>query len=64
VERWGSEFLAMWAIERAFSPVSSVLFFTQADGLGWDDGAPLALELSPVLNEVVLRESNREWLCC
>jgi len=34
-------------IERAFSPVIPVpVYLTQADGLGWDNDAPLALDQS------------------
>jgi len=32
-------------MERAFSPVIPIpIYFTQADGLGWDDDAPWALD--------------------
>jgi hypothetical protein len=33
----------MQPIDRAFSPWSLIWHLTQADGLGWDNGAPLAL---------------------
>jgi len=36
-------------MNRAFGPCCLVGFLTQADGLGWDDDAPLALGRSWIL---------------